>query len=157
MCTVCHGLFALPLGGIDRLCSVIVALSEYLLHYISFMRSDWPKLASMVQTTSILQLCSFLRVRSLPSRGIWSAMCWPWNVPPYFTLTHIFLSTVIFLTHSGSFENFFEHHWREQVGRNYLIWLRKLRHFNAFISLNSHSFQNIIALYDFSGWCDPCR
>ena len=70
MCTVCHGLFALSLGGIDRLCSVIVALSEYLLHYISFMRSDWPKLASMVQTTSILQLCSFLRVRSLPSRGI---------------------------------------------------------------------------------------
>ena len=32
-CTVCHGLFALPLGVIGRLWSVIVVLPGHLLYY----------------------------------------------------------------------------------------------------------------------------
>ena len=32
MCTVCHGLFALPLGVICRLCSVIVAIPGHVLY-----------------------------------------------------------------------------------------------------------------------------
>ena len=36
MCTVCHGLFALPRGVIDRLYCVFVALSGHLLFYLSW-------------------------------------------------------------------------------------------------------------------------
>ena len=34
-CIAYYGLFALPLGAINRLCSVVVALLEQLLYYIS--------------------------------------------------------------------------------------------------------------------------
>ena len=36
LCTLCHDLFAPPLGVIGRLCSVIVALSVHLLYYFEF-------------------------------------------------------------------------------------------------------------------------
>ena len=38
-CSVCQGLFSLPLDGIGKLCSVIVALPGYALYYYS---EPWP-------------------------------------------------------------------------------------------------------------------
>ena len=35
-CTFCHGLFALPVGVIDRLCSLIVAIPRHLL-FVCFL------------------------------------------------------------------------------------------------------------------------
>ena len=40
LCSVCQGLFALPLGVIVRLCSVIASLPDHLPHYVSLCLSQ---------------------------------------------------------------------------------------------------------------------
>ena len=49
-CSVCTGLFVLPLGAFGRQCSVIVALPGHLLYYVSPC------------TNSVLVCCTYMKV-----------------------------------------------------------------------------------------------
>ena len=67
LCILCHGLFALPLGDIGRLGSVIVALPRHLLYYFTNSIHYCPKLRLYVVNNEDSD-------QMLWNRSIWSVL-----------------------------------------------------------------------------------
>ena len=60
LCTVCHGLFACPLGVIGRLWSVIVAIPGHLLYYFTRLKTQEFRFTYVCSSTSIYIISRYI-------------------------------------------------------------------------------------------------